>query len=143
LPISVLETLIVHFAEDRLEQLLLEQLGGPHCNRATATGEQLSGASAQSQALLRDATVERAVSSTVRALLHTYTLCKRGIRKAAVFDSLSRVVLDAPDTTCCICLDNFSGEEAIRLACNRKHVFHESCISAWLRDSSTCPVCRY
>lgn len=42
---------------------------------------------------------------------------------------------------CCICLDSFKqGDTAKRMPC--LHCFHENCLMPWLRQKSTCPVCR-
>ena len=42
---------------------------------------------------------------------------------------------------CAICLDNMpSDSDTRKLRC--KHVFHESCISKWLKHKSNCPLCR-
>ena len=42
---------------------------------------------------------------------------------------------------CSICLVNFKENEIVRrLPC--KHYFHTDCICTWLRQKSTCPVCR-
>ena len=43
---------------------------------------------------------------------------------------------------CTICLMEISeGAEAILLPC--EHIFHEICITKWLKVHSTCPLCRY
>ncbi|KAI8461861.1 hypothetical protein BY996DRAFT_6408267 [Phakopsora pachyrhizi] len=54
----------------------------------------------------------------------------------------------SPDPTgelneCAICKDDFAAEdECMELPC--KHYFHtEDCIKPWLKQSGTCPVCRY
>ncbi|XP_031284122.1 E3 ubiquitin-protein ligase ATL76-like [Pistacia vera] len=43
---------------------------------------------------------------------------------------------------CVICLESFTDGEPCRVfpVCN--HIFHSSCIDAWLKDHLTCPVCR-
>ncbi|KAJ0101094.1 hypothetical protein Patl1_04629 [Pistacia atlantica] len=43
---------------------------------------------------------------------------------------------------CVICLESFNDGETCRVfpVCN--HIFHSSCIDAWLKDHLTCPVCR-
>ncbi|CAK4076762.1 unnamed protein product [Aphanomyces euteiches] len=48
----------------------------------------------------------------------------------------------AQDCECVVCM-NTENEPSnnTRLPCG--HVFHESCIRAWLRRRSTCPTCRY
>ena len=42
---------------------------------------------------------------------------------------------------CSICLDNICEENTvIKLDCN--HIFHGQCISQWLSENSSCPLCR-
>ena len=40
---------------------------------------------------------------------------------------------------CTICLD--SGNDLIS-CCRNGHVFHQTCITTWLRNKRTCPICR-
>lgn len=40
---------------------------------------------------------------------------------------------------CTICIDNVKGEEVKRLNCG--HVFHISCIDAWIKKRCICPNC--
>lgn len=43
--------------------------------------------------------------------------------------------------TCPICISNFDvGESVITLVCD--HIFHEKCISEWLKVKKNCPLCR-
>ncbi|GAA5869992.1 hypothetical protein JCM8547_001435 [Rhodosporidiobolus lusitaniae] len=45
-------------------------------------------------------------------------------------------------TTCLICQDAYAlSETTIALPC--KHLFHEDCLTPWLKNSGTCPTCRY
>ena len=46
---------------------------------------------------------------------------------------------------CAICFDSITvGQSVLTLQCSdtNMHCFHESCISPWLEDKGTCPVCR-
>ena len=46
-----------------------------------------------------------------------------------------------PEIDCVVCLDPVYGNEKLRrLACH--HGFHVHCIETWLKDRSTCPICR-
>jgi len=43
---------------------------------------------------------------------------------------------------CCICLNTINfGEKTILLPCG--HMFHCDCILTWLKNSNTCPMCRF
>mmetsp|Transcript_13883 Transcript_13883/g.37785 ORF Transcript_13883/g.37785 Transcript_13883/m.37785 type:complete len:642 (+) Transcript_13883:208-2133(+) len=68
--------------------------------------------------------------------------------KETVRDALPRVVvtkedqLDATNSKCAVCLDEYRpGMRATRMFCG--HLFCTSCIREWLRNSNSCPVCRY
>lgn len=76
---------------------------------------------------------------------------KVGPASAELIASLSRTKVSAEQCTaedlapCAICKDALveDGEtEAVALRLPCKHVFHETCATMWLRQSSTCPVCR-
>ena len=42
---------------------------------------------------------------------------------------------------CIICLNNMEANEiVIILPCT--HIFHEDCITKWLKNKSTCPICQ-
>lgn len=42
---------------------------------------------------------------------------------------------------CIVCIDYFLvGDEAKRLPCH--HLYHEKCITLWLKEQAICPACR-
>ncbi|KAH8798336.1 hypothetical protein F5884DRAFT_864021 [Xylogone sp. PMI_703] len=44
---------------------------------------------------------------------------------------------------CSVCKDEVAvGDEVAVLPCNPKHWFHEPCVSTWLDQQNTCPICR-
>ncbi|XP_052760812.1 uncharacterized protein LOC128203439 [Mya arenaria] len=48
---------------------------------------------------------------------------------------------DGDTADCSVCMENYkTGDKQTTLPCI--HIFHESCINEWLRESATCPVCR-
>ncbi|KAH0536717.1 hypothetical protein FGG08_006425 [Glutinoglossum americanum] len=53
-----------------------------------------------------------------------------------------RSMLDGKDEgDCSVCMDSVSvGSEVTNLPCG--HWFHEHCVSMWLREHNTCPICR-
>ncbi|XP_023512261.1 RING-H2 finger protein ATL74-like [Cucurbita pepo subsp. pepo] len=46
------------------------------------------------------------------------------------------------NTECAVCLGEFEEGELIKNLPNCNHSFHSSCIDAWLRNHSSCPLCR-
>ncbi|XP_072173546.1 uncharacterized protein [Diadema setosum] len=61
-------------------------------------------------------------------------------------DTLEKVVVTekmvVEDASCAICHCDYEIEEVLdRLPC--KHIFHNQCITIWLKKSGTCPVCRH
>tara|TARA_E500000178_G_C16708585_1_gene611658 strand:+ start:167 stop:733 length:567 start_codon:yes stop_codon:yes gene_type:complete len=58
------------------------------------------------------------------------------------FDDVANIdeaINESTNNECPICLDNISNKYTI-LKCN--HVFHNSCIKAWLKTHNDCPTCR-
>jgi E3 ubiquitin-protein ligase RNF115/126 len=42
---------------------------------------------------------------------------------------------------CAVCKDSFvKGDESLALPC--KHLYHPDCITPWLQQQNSCPVCR-
>lgn len=49
----------------------------------------------------------------------------------------------ADEMDCSICLCKMKArEKRCRVGCPEHHVFHDKCVKKWLRDHTTCPVCR-
>jgi E3 ubiquitin-protein ligase DOA10 len=50
---------------------------------------------------------------------------------------------DGADKTCPICFEDFQeNEDVIPLPCNEKHIFHDNCITEWLKNNNACPLCK-
>ncbi|XP_041370441.1 RING finger protein 24-like [Gigantopelta aegis] len=52
----------------------------------------------------------------------------------------------AKNKTCCndncaVCLEEFQPKETITI-CPCKHGFHKKCLSEWLKQHNTCPMCK-
>lgn len=45
-------------------------------------------------------------------------------------------------TDCSVCLSEFEEDETLRLLPKCSHAFHITCIDAWLRSHTNCPMCR-
>jgi len=80
-------------------------------------------------------------------------LQRRGQRNASkdVLRSLSKIKYSAlsigqneTDEECSICFVEYTEEDIVtKLDCNEKHVFHEDCISTWIKQGkNSCPICR-
>lgn len=49
---------------------------------------------------------------------------------------------DEDGKSCTICLEEFEPREEVTVTpCN--HMFHEDCITPWVKSNGQCPVCRY
>ncbi|KAK1754471.1 hypothetical protein QBC47DRAFT_218467 [Echria macrotheca] len=63
------------------------------------------------------------------------------IEKLEVKDLDEKMLGGEEKTRCVICVDEMSiGEKASVLPCN--HFFHGECVTPWLKQHNTCPVCR-
>lgn len=54
--------------------------------------------------------------------------------------------IDKHPESCPICLENFAvGQDIVCTPCpaRAKHVFHQQCLSEWMRTTMTCPLCRH
>jgi len=64
-----------------------------------------------------------------------------------VIDSIPLIEIDERrlqehSTTCPVCLDEFvAASKAALLPC--KHLFHQDCVSTWLSQHNSCPICRF
>jgi len=52
---------------------------------------------------------------------------------------LTKINLENPEV-CCICLGTETEKEGVLTRCN--HMYHESCILAWAKVETECPLCR-
>lgn len=44
---------------------------------------------------------------------------------------------------CSICFEDYvENDEVVTLPCDVRHMFHDSCISEWLKQKDTCPLCK-
>lgn len=65
--------------------------------------------------------------------------------------NVKNVVQAAEGEDCIICKEPYSmlssdneiAEKQIRLPCDTKHTFCSDCITAWLQEHNTCPICRH
>jgi hypothetical protein len=54
------------------------------------------------------------------------------------------VVLDETPSDCAICLDSIQkGQNVAKMPCDGGHMFHDKCVSEWLKTRNTCPICRF
>lgn len=44
---------------------------------------------------------------------------------------------------CVICLNDFKRNDYLKVFSCGKHIFHEKCLSDWLKNSVVCPLCKY
>ena len=44
---------------------------------------------------------------------------------------------------CSICFEDYAeNDTVVILPCDTRHIFHDSCISEWLKEKDTCPLCK-
>ena len=49
--------------------------------------------------------------------------------------------LKGDDATCVICQDEYEEGDELSLLPGCAHTFHEACVTRWLKDKPSCPVC--
>ncbi|XP_028806239.1 E3 ubiquitin-protein ligase ATL6-like [Neltuma alba] len=75
--------------------------------------------------------------------------CSEGIERKVldtlpilVYSTIKDLKMGKGALECAVCLNEFKDYETLRLLPKCNHVFHPSCIEAWLSSHVTCPVCR-
>ncbi|XP_073137762.1 RING-H2 finger protein ATL66-like [Henckelia pumila] len=43
---------------------------------------------------------------------------------------------------CCICLGIYGDEDEVKILPQCRHCFHKECVDEWLKNQSSCPLCR-
>ena len=71
----------------------------------------------------------------------------KGILRGLAKIKYSALVMNAvakEDEECSICFCEYIDEDIVtKLSCNEKHIFHEECISSWIKQGkNSCPICR-
>lgn len=46
------------------------------------------------------------------------------------------------ESHCTVCLEEYQAKDVVRVLPYCGHAFHVTCIDAWLKQQSTCPICR-
>ncbi|WMV59349.1 hypothetical protein MTR67_052734 [Solanum verrucosum] len=70
-----------------------------------------------------------------------------GLSKEVIFARMNRIMYQSTersisdDDTCFICLDDNSDGQIIGSA-DCQHTFHVDCISLWLMQKNSCPLCK-
>ncbi|KAK6161768.1 hypothetical protein DH2020_005149 [Rehmannia glutinosa] len=54
----------------------------------------------------------------------------------------SRRIPGPNSTTCPICLEDYRPRETVKCILKCRHCFHAKCIDQWLRNHTSCPICR-
>ncbi|XP_024521077.1 RING-H2 finger protein ATL58-like [Selaginella moellendorffii] len=77
------------------------------------------------------ASMERSLSGLEPSVVATFPSVKYNQR-----------MFSREDALCTVCLNDYAEKEMLRLLPWCGHAFHIDCIDAWLRQHSTCPICR-
>jgi hypothetical protein len=81
---------------------------------------------------------ENRVSPAVLDMIESITLNEENIKELIPLNEEEN-----ERDTCCICMLPFESKEIIKLMpCNKKHIFHKTCIDKWLSHNKNCPTCR-
>lgn len=66
----------------------------------------------------------------------------KGASTKSIVRNITNFIYQREDEdSCCICLEAFKqDEELVRMHC--EHMFHEKCVTDWLKLNATCPMCR-
>lgn len=79
-----------------------------------------------------------------RLVLLDQNVVKRGVKANVLHCQRRRTAGRADaDKQCQICMDKFTAGKTKVVSLPCKHEFCTSCISSWLKDHATCPVCRW
>ncbi|KAF7056649.1 hypothetical protein CFC21_064036 [Triticum aestivum] len=54
----------------------------------------------------------------------------------------SRATTGEDGTTCAVCLADYADGDELRRLPGCRHVFHQRCVDDWLRQRTSCPLCR-
>jgi len=52
-----------------------------------------------------------------------------------------RDALKGEEATCAICQEEYEADELLSILPACAHTFHTSCVTRWLKDNASCPVC--
>ncbi|RWR89962.1 E3 ubiquitin-protein ligase ATL6-like protein [Cinnamomum micranthum f. kanehirae] len=79
----------------------------------------------------------------------TRATARRGVERAVIdafplfqYSAVKGLKLGSDALECAVCLNEFEGDDNLRLLPVCSHVFHPDCIDTWLSSHVTCPVCR-
>ncbi|XVE90910.1 hypothetical protein DITRI_Ditri20bG0114200 [Diplodiscus trichospermus] len=89
----------------------------------------------------------RSFSVASRSNLSTLERGLHGVEPAVVANFPMKKYSDecfsaSEDAQCTVCLSEYNGEDILRILPHCGHSFHVTCIDIWLKQHSTCPVCR-
>lgn len=70
----------------------------------------------------------------------TYHLSKFCIDCITATTEKELVHVAPPEDDCIICMGSFASDSCSKMSCG--HVFHKSCITDWMKFSTSCPLCR-
>lgn len=89
------------------------------------------------------------ISKRDSLILHKFLLQNESLTRTTIttstdaptIASISCYFTNGESSECCICKDEMQvGCEVLKLHC--RHIYHTSCVEAWLESQNTCPMCR-
>lgn len=70
------------------------------------------------------------------ATINSIPIFLHGARSSAVID------INIEREECCICLGLFEDDEMVKVLPECLHAYHSDCVDKWLKNRSSCPLCR-
>lgn len=68
---------------------------------------------------------------------------KKGVTEEGKKKHLTKFIAEKNEGKCHICLEQMEKSEELLKVDKCTHTYHEPCLSKWINEHKTCPICRY
>eukprot|EP01017_Pseudomicrothorax_dubius_P030487 TRINITY_DN3810_c0_g1_i3.p1 TRINITY_DN3810_c0_g1~~TRINITY_DN3810_c0_g1_i3.p1 ORF type:complete len:486 (-),score=40.50 TRINITY_DN3810_c0_g1_i3:116-1573(-) len=86
--------------------------------------------------------IRRPDTSSVEVVQSTKEKAKKALEKFCPTSDFSTFDIIFSQTNCSICLEDFERNSKCRQISLCAHIFHAPCIDTWMKQNSSCPVCK-